>query len=555
MRRRLVEGQKLETLSNSNDPVATAFLRVRDCEEALVRSEEKRRCLTELLEVERSRLVTTQRVAHVGSWEVDLVTVEIVWSEEMHRIYETGPTTFHPTASAMSALVHPDDLEEAQGIFSDSLLPQQNGYAQCEHRLLLPEGQIKFVEQRWQVFFDEAGKPARVVGVCQDITERKQSEAALSESQQRLALAAESAELGIWELDLVTNRLVWDERMYALYGITEENFTGAYDAWQNGLHPDDREKSEAELYAARDTAKNFHAEFRVLWPNGEVRNMEAHAIVQRAPDGSALRMIGVNCDSTQRKRLEQKVVHSLKLAALGELVAGVAHEINNPLAAISGHAQLLKMHPDSQVEQDAAVIEDMVKRAARIVHSLRSYARPSSGKKGRKRGDLNEAVSSALDVVAHKLRFADVTLTLNLAEDLPPVLMNFGEIEQVIVNLLSNAEQAVRDKPVDERFIRITTCVQTEVAARGGAFHRECVVEVRDGGIGMPESVRLRIFDPFFTTKDTGEGTGLGLYISHSIVTAHGGAVDVESEEGSGSAFRIILPADDSLAPRPTENA
>jgi PAS domain S-box-containing protein len=134
---------------------------------------------------------------------------------------------------------------------------------------------------------DDQGQPLYFIVQIQDITERKRASALIIESRQRLALATESAHIGIWDWDVAANKMIWDTQMYELYGIREQDFSGAYDAWQNGLHPEDRSRAETEIAAALAGAKDFHTEFRIVWPNGEVRHIEAHAVVQRAGDGSA----------------------------------------------------------------------------------------------------------------------------------------------------------------------------------------------------------------------------------------------------------------------------
>ena len=141
----------------------------------------------------------------------------------------------------------------------------------------------------------------------EDITERRRLDEALRQSRESLTLATEVARIGIWDWDVAANKLVWDARMFELYGIREQDFSGAYDAWQAGLHPEDRARGDAAITAAIDGVKDFNIEFRVVWPNGEVHNIEAHALVQRAADGRATRMIGVNWDITERERATQTI--------------------------------------------------------------------------------------------------------------------------------------------------------------------------------------------------------------------------------------------------------
>jgi PAS domain S-box-containing protein len=168
-------------------------------------------------------------------------------------------------------------------------------------------------EQRWfllTVTPVARNSPNGAVIMHLNITERKLASSLVVESRQRLALATESAHIGIWDWDVAANKMIWDRQMYELYGLREQDFTGAYDAWQQGLHPEDRSRAEAEIAAALAGDKDFHSEFRVMWPNGEVRDIEAHGLVQRACDGMATRMIGVNWDITGRKRGESALRES-----------------------------------------------------------------------------------------------------------------------------------------------------------------------------------------------------------------------------------------------------
>jgi PAS domain S-box-containing protein len=186
--------------------------------------------------------------------------------------------------------------------------------------------------------------------IVRDITGRKRAETLLEQNRRRLALATESARIGIWEWDVVTNKLIWDAQMYVLYGLRESDFGGAYEAWHNGVHPDDRQRAAAELYAGVDGPGGFHTEFRIVWPGGEVRVIEAHAVMQRSADGADQRMVGVNWDITERKRAEEALRLSerrfkalFEQAAVGviqsDAVTGRYVQINQRFAEIVGRSR------------------------------------------------------------------------------------------------------------------------------------------------------------------------------------------------------------------------
>jgi PAS domain S-box-containing protein/putative nucleotidyltransferase with HDIG domain len=200
---------------------------------------------------------------------------------------------------------HPGDKVDSVGL-KDVLLAGARAGGSAEKRYLRKDGSETWAQVSVGLVRARDGSPDYFVTMVQDINKRKQAVATLRESDQRLDLAKQSARIGIWDWDVQANSLVWDERMYALYGIRAEDFSGAYDAWQAGLHPDDRAPGDAAIQAALRGEKDFDIEFRVRWPNGEVHHIEAHALVQRAADGTPTRMIGVNWDITERKRAEER---------------------------------------------------------------------------------------------------------------------------------------------------------------------------------------------------------------------------------------------------------
>ena len=281
---------------------------------SLLDANREQRQLGEELEQERQRLLDAQRVAKVGSWETDLATGNVMWSAETHCIHETQPGDFQPTHASFLQRVHPDDRSRVDQAFVDSIDAGDGGVV--EHRLLLPDGRIKHVEERWQIELDAEDVPARALGTCQDITDRKEAESELRNTRDRLLLATQSAQIGIWDWDVISNTLVWDAQMFRLYGLDHEKFGEAYEAWAQSLHPDDRERVHAETSDALTGNRDYHSRFRIVRPDGQLRDIEANGLVQRAADGTALRMIGVNRDISEQVQADRRIRYLNRVHAM-----------------------------------------------------------------------------------------------------------------------------------------------------------------------------------------------------------------------------------------------
>ncbi|AIE88025.1 PAS domain S-box protein [Fimbriimonas ginsengisoli] len=365
----------------------------------------------------------------------------------------------------------------------------------------------------------EPGK-SLVLGVCTDITERKNSEIELLKIRHALHSAGDA--ITITDLEGKTSYVnPAFERMFG-YTADELNAAGGTIA----LYP---EGDNLEMiYRSMNDRYFFEGEVTLRHRNGSPRLVHQRVDIILSSDGARVGVLGVRTDIGERKRLESQIRQTEKLAALGELVAGVAHEINNPLAAISVNAQILKRVSDSGVQKRAETILRMVDRATRIGKSLLAFSRESQPRQ--KAQPINDVLNTAIELCESSVRRENVLLEVALCEENPIVYVDESQIEQVVLNLVSNALHAMRGSGRGQLKLRTTR-------ERDWA-----VISIDDQGLGIPNEHQNRVFEPFFTTKPVGEGTGLGLSICHGIAEAHRGSLSFESRPGEGTTFNLRLP-------------
>jgi two-component system NtrC family sensor kinase len=269
---------------------------------------------------------------------------------------------------------------------------------------------------------------------------------------------------------------------------------------------------------------------------GRMLRINAARIAGAAPEPSVVVLVE---DVTDQQAMEAQLIQSEKLAAVGQLVSGVAHELNNPLTSIAGLSEFL-LEQKELGQRDRGhlkVIHEQADRAGRIVRNLLTFAR--KGPTERSRVDLNDLLQRSLLLVSYDMRLKEIEVDKALASVLPDLLGDRHALQQVVLNLVTNAAQAVADNPADRpRRVGVRTWFD-------GLVH----LRVTDSGPGIPESARAQLFTPFFTTKEPGQGTGLGLSISYSIVEAHGGHIAIEESPDGGAAFRVDLPPAPADAP------
>jgi len=494
-------------------------------------------------------LIEAQAVAHVGSWTYDVAQDRLSWSDEMYRLYGLDPSIGEPNWPLKSQRIHPDDWEHLNRLFGETLAHGTPYH--CEFRIIRPNGELAWVEMIGRPDLAADGSVARLSGTLQDITERKFAEQALRESEANLRQIIDTSPNGIFVKDREGRYVLVNKTVAALYG--------GQDAM---LGKTDRELADVKVFAA-DDALAFVADdlevMETLQPKGipEMRFVGADGAerwfqttkVPLLTDSGPVGVLGVSVDITERKLAEQErerlvtqLAQAQRMEAVGRLAGGVAHDFNNMLAVILGRSELALdlIHEADPIREELVEIERAAQRSANLTRQLLAFARRQTILP--QVLDLNETMAGMLKMM-QRLIGENIRLVWRPGADLWPVKIDPSQVDQISANLCVNARDAI------DGVGQVT--VETHNVAIDDAYcleHAECVpgeyvqLAVSDDGCGMDQEVLGHLFEPFFTTKGVGEGTGLGLPTIYGIVKQNEGFVNVYSEPGVGSTFRIYLP-------------
>ena len=377
-----------------------------------------------------------------------------------------------------------------------------------------------------------------------DLSESRQAAEQLRRKQAALELAVEAAALGTWEYELGSGDMSWDERAKALFGLSpDEPMTLA--VWLEALHPGDREQTEERWRRALRERSPFSAEYRVVWPDSSVHSIMAVGRCISDIAGEPFTMSGVVLDLTERRRTEEHLQESLRLEAVGRLAGGIAHDLNNMLAAILGFCEFLQqgLEPNDPRRNDVDQIAIAADRSANLTRQLLAFARRELIQP--QVLDINTVVRKAAAMFPSILG-ENIKLGLELAPQLGLIYADPRQIEQTLMNLVINARDAM---PQGGRVTVETKTVSLEPSSGktrnqpagtpGGNF---TMLAVTDTGYGMDAATLQRIWEPFFTTKPRGDGTGLGLSSVYGAVKQSGGFVWADSEPGRGTTIQVYWP-------------
>ncbi|MEI8340462.1 MAG: PAS domain S-box protein [Verrucomicrobiota bacterium] len=374
-----------------------------------------------------------------------------------------------------------------------------------------------------------------------DITERKKAEAGIVLINERLSLATRAGGVGIWDYDLASNLLTWDDQMLAIYGIKRESFAGVYESWKKGVHPDDLEQADNEIQMGLRGEMDFNTEFRVVWPDGTVRRIHALAIVKRDSFGHPTRMIGTNWDITERKQIEEELMNAKVEAeaanrAKSAFLANMSHEIRTPMNAILGFSQMMLRDTGLSTQQKKRMetIAISGEHLLALINDILEISKIEAGHL--------ELHPSTFDLHAmfnelramFRLRTVSKLLQFNflISSEVPRyIVADKNKLSQVLINLLGNAVKFTSQGGIT---LRLTA---------EGVHYPKLQFEVDDTGIGIPKEAIGRLFRPFQQVNTVQmTGTGLGLAICREIVQLMGGEISVTSNVGKGSVFRFSIP-------------
>jgi len=512
------------------------------------RVEEERQALSRDLQESNARLEQAQRLVHMGYYEWNLMTGRVTWSAELYRIYGLSPQDGPIDMALVSEMIHPDDRER---VFRESDEAIHSGVpASAEHRVIRPDGEVRSVHGLGTVKRDATGRACEMFGTVQDITDRKRAEEALQRSQLELrreqAYLAEAQGLthtGSWAANFLTgqNHHVSDE-IYRLHGFDPSKGPLSADSFYKTIHPDDEPVVWGIITNASHARTDFEVpEYRICRPDGTIRLLRA--IGHHSPSGEMGEYVGITMDITERKRAETERERLRQLEAdlarvnrvnlMGELAAALAHEIKQPItASVTSANALLRWLAHDPPDLDraraaASRIEEDANRAADVIDSLRSFYKTGTPTE-RRIINVKEIIEQMSGLLSGEADRHTITIYSEVDPDTPNILTNPVQLQQVFMNLMLNAIEAMKD-------IGGTLTIRSRINPEKHLF-----VSISDTGIGLPTGSVERVFEPFHTTKP--QGTGMGLTITRSIVESYGGRVWATANQGGGATLHFNLP-------------
>ena len=487
-----------------------------------------------------------QEVAKVGSWQLNLGRNRLVWSDQTYRIF--GVEGDEPLDyEAFLQRVHPDDREAVDHAWKRAIA---GDVYEIEHRIVV-NGQVRWVLEQADLEVDADGNLLSGVGTVLDITDRKRAELERQEIHTRFVLATNAAQIGIWDWNLKTKELVWDDTMFPLFGVDPKTFSGRYEDWANTLHPDDLSRTDAEVRKVIESTGRLNSQFRIVHPDGSVRYVRAIAEVHRDASGELERLLGCNWDVTAEQDAHERPETLVKertaelmvsrqraeaaTKAKSDFLANMSHEIRTPLNAIIGMTHLIGQTDLSPKQADYL---NKTRSSARlllgIINDILDFTKIEEGKLDLEQTEfsLGDVLRDVRDINAPRAFEKGLELLFAVKDAIPFHLVGDPlRLAQILNNLVSNAI----------KFTSTGVVVITGEVIRQQGSKVMMRFAVSDTGIGMNKEQLQCLFQAFSqadsSTSRRFGGTGLGLSISKRLVESMKGSIHAESSAGEGSQF------------------
>jgi PAS domain S-box-containing protein len=488
-------------------------------------------------------LQEAQRLANLGSWSWDIKGDRVAWSDQLFEIYGVSREGFQGTVDNFLSFVHPDDRERVEDSI-DGALRSGKSFSH-EERIVRADGGVRYLQSTGEVVRDETGAPIRMLGVCLDVTERKQAERTLRQSEQSYRLLLRGVrDYAIYMVDPRGRVLSWNAGAARIKGYEAEEIIGRnYDQF---FADEDRVAGDP-AHALESAARAGQHESQGWRLRKDGSRFYSTSVIDpiRNDDGDLVGFAIVTRDITEQHEAQlaleearEQLAQAQKMEALGQLTGGIAHDFNNLLMIVSGYAQILQSHlKDAKDKQAVDAIRAAASRGEKLTRQLLTFSRRQQLMPVVV--DLRQRIDAVRDMLAPSLR-GNIELICDIEDKIWPVEVDLGELELALVNIAVNARDAM---PEGGTITLSARNVMLKPGSAAGALEGDFVaLAIIDTGSGMPPEVLARVFEPFYTTKPVGKGTGLGLSQVHGFAMQSGGAATVSSEVGKGTAVTIYLP-------------
>jgi PAS domain S-box-containing protein len=491
----------------------------------------ERKQALEALQESEARLRLALEAAHMSTWDWDILTNNVVYFNEDTPIYGLPANENLATYEAFLNAIHPEDRDRVATDVKNAI--ENHTEYETEFRVIWPDGQVHWLGDKGQVFYDETGKAVRMVGVSVDISEHKQAEAKIREQAALLDVTTNA----IFVQDLENKIIFWNKSAEQIYGWKSEEALGKN---VNELLYKDTLPQLQEALSQTQLTGQWYGELHQIAKQGQTIVVESRwSLVEQENPKSILI---INTDITQKKQFEAQFQRAQRLESLGTLASGIAHELNNILTPMLLSAQLLQMRvTDEQNQLLLQMLENNTQRSADLVKQVLLFARGVEGKR-----ELLEVNPLILEIqqLAQQTFPRNIKVETDLVPNLWSIYGDATQLHQVLLNLVINGRDAMPNggslSISATNFYVDETYAKMNLDADVGSY---IVITVNDTGIGIPQEILDRIFEPFFTTKEIGKGSGLGLSTVLGIIKSYNGFINVTSNVGKGTKFQVFLKA------------